>query len=200
MTAPIWILDEQWRELKPPAEVLVLGELPRAPEKILGVTRALCVTHAPRYQPDASGTKCNINTSDVIQILQAPLPHWYDFGDGRGRRELTANDTIDALRAGKFPGWSKIADADAVIAWVALGKPAVVTWRNMTPKRNSAGGVLTLNGVIQYRSGHINPVVPTPIGRGGVHVTGAGATCVEEVPLAFSFGQYVRDVEFWGHE
>lgn len=203
IATPPWILDDAWRPLNPPAEILLLGEMPRAPEKLLACTRALHVTVSRRYQPDASGTKCNINTSDVMQIMNAPLPHVFDLGDGRGSRELTANDTMDGLRALKFPGWSKIgtmASADAVIAWVATGKPAVAVWKNPQPRTDSRGRALTVNGRIVYRSGHINPVVPTPAGKGGVHVTGAGGHCVQECPIEFSFGQYTSQVEFYGHE
>jgi hypothetical protein len=200
---PAWVVADQAVVLKPPAEILLLGELPRAPEKILGATRALCVTTAKRYQADDAHTWCNVNTSDVMQILRAPLPHVYDLADGQGRRELRANDIVDGLRALKFPGWSKLgtmASAAAVVEWVAQGRPAVATWKNMTPKKDSAGRVLTVNGRVQYRSGHINPVVPTPKGSSGVHVTGAGAKCVQECPIVFSFGQYTGEVEFWGHE
>lgn len=206
---PAWIDANQGRELHPPAEVLKLGELPRAPEKLLAVTRALCVLTALRYQPvrgpdgTVSATFCNVNTSDAMQILRAPLPHVYDLGDGRGAVELTANDTIDGLQALKFAGWSMlgtVASSPAVVAWVAEGRPAVATWRNRTPKRDSAGRALTVNGRVQYRSGHINPVVPTPAGRSGVYVTGAGASCVQECPIQFSFGHFVSEVVFWGHE
>jgi hypothetical protein len=200
---PIWIVNDQAVPLNPPAEILKLGEMPRTPEKILAATRALCVTTAKRYQPDDNHTWCNVNTSDYCQIIRAPLPHVFDLQDGQGRRELRANDIVDGLRALKFQGWSKLgtlASAEAVVAWVAQGKPAVATWKNLTPKKDSAGRVLTVNGRIQYRSGHINPVVPTPAGKSGVHVTGAGAHCVQECPIEFSFGQYVREVEFWGHE
>jgi hypothetical protein len=102
----------------------------------------------------------------------------------------------------KFPGWSKlgtIASAAAVVEWVAQGRPAVATWKNTTPRVDSVGRVLTVNGRVQYRSGHINPVVPTPAGHGGVYVTGAGAHCVQECPIQFSFGSYVNAVEFWGY-
>lgn len=197
---PAWIVDDIGRELNQPAEVRVLGELPRAPEKILAVTRALCVLTAGRYQPDANGTKCNVNSSDAMAILRAPLPHRFDVGSGP--QWMSANDTIDALRALKFPGWSKLgtmASESAVIAWVGAGRPAVATWRNMSPKTDSKGRVLTVNGRVQYRSGHINPVVPTPAGHGGVYVTGAGSHCVQECPISFSFGHYTNEVEFWGY-
>jgi hypothetical protein len=200
MTAPAWIDPDYARELSPPAEIRALGEMPRAPEKIIAVTRALCVLTALRYQPDANGTKCNVNTSDVMQILRAPLPHRFDLG--RGPQWVSANDTVDGLRALKFPGWSKlgtIASARAVIEWVAMGRPAVATWKNTTPKRDDAQRPIVVGGVVQLRSGHINPVVPTPKGKTGVYVTGAGSHCVQECPIEFSFGQYTREVEFYGH-
>jgi hypothetical protein len=201
MTAPAWIDPDYSRELKPPAEILLLGEAPRAPEKILAVTRALCVLTALRYQPDANGTKCNINTSDAMQILRAPLPHRFDLG--HGPQWVSANDTVDGLRALKFAGWSKLgtlASARAVIEWVGSGRPTVATWKNTSPKKDATGRPITIGGVVQLRSGHINPVVPTPKGKIGVYVTGAGSHCVQECPIEFSFGQYVREVEFWGHQ
>jgi hypothetical protein len=208
MSGPLWIDPVQWRDLKPPAEVLKLGELPRAPEKILAATRALCVLTALRYQPvvDPKGrivsTWCNINTSDAMSILRAPLPHWYDLADGRGRREMQANDYWDGLRAMKFPGWSKLgtmASEKAVIEWVAQGHPAVAVWKNTTPRTDGAGRILVMNGRPVLKPGHINPVVPTPAGRGGVHVTGAGGKCVQECPIQFSFGHHTPEVEFYGH-
>lgn len=76
---PPWVLDDAWRDLTPPAYVLKLGALPRAPEKILSATVSICVTEAKRYQPDASGTKCNIALADLAQIVAAPIPHWFDL-------------------------------------------------------------------------------------------------------------------------
>lgn len=205
---PAWIVEDAWRDLHPPAEVLVLGELPRTPEKLLGLTRALCVPTAKRYQPvrDPNGvtisTECNIFAGDACQIARAPLPHWYDLGDGRGRREMTANDYVDGLRDLKFPGWSKlgtVASAAAVATWASEGKLAVAVWKNLTPRTDREGRVLTLNGRPVLRSGHITVIVPTPAGHGGVYTTGAGANCVQEVPLQFAFGHYVGEVEFFGH-
>lgn len=201
---PPWILDQPWLALTPPAEVLVLGELPRAPEKILAATRALHVTTARRYQPDIKGgTKCNVALSDGCQILNAPLPHVFDIGDGQGKRELRANDIVDGLRALAFPGWSKLgttASESAVVANAGMGKPTIATWRNWQLQRVAQGAVVTVNGRKTYRPGHVVFVVPTPAGQSGIYVTGAGAHCIEECPIAMAFGPYLSEVEFWSHE
>jgi hypothetical protein len=199
---PPWLLDQPWQALTPPAEVLVLGELPRAPEKYLRATRALHVTTSRRYQPDVSGTKCNVFLSDGCQLLNAPLPHVFDIGDGQGKRELRANDIIDGLRALAFPGWSKlgtVASEAAIIANANAGVPTIATWRNWQPSRTAQGAIVTLNGRTVYRPGHVVFVVPTPAGQHGIFVTGAGASCLQECPIAMAFGKYLPDVEFWSH-
>lgn len=184
MSAPAWVVDEQWRELKPPAEVLRLGEAPRAPEKLLAATRALQVKIAKRYQP-VTVTWCNIYLADVMQILRAPLPHWYDLQDGKGRREMRANDIVDGARARKFPGWESLgvlaSGQLAASNHAALGLPTFAAWKN------PSGG-----------PGHVTPVVPTPAGEHGVYVSGAGRQCVEECPIAQAFGKYTPEVEFFG--
>lgn len=206
MSAPVppWVLSDAWRPLNPPAEIRKLGEPPRSPEKLLAITRALCVTIALRYQPDASGTKCNILTSDVLDIMRAPIRHWYDpDGDGPApAHETTANEIVDNLHALKYPGWSKVgtvASSKAVVELASMGKPTIATWKNTTPRKDSAGRVLTQSGKVLYRPGHVVIVVPTPKGKTGVYVTGAGAHCIEECPIEFAFGQYLPEVEFFSH-
>jgi hypothetical protein len=199
---PLWLDVMAWHELHPPAEILLLGELPRAPEKLLGATRALCVMTAERYRPTVNGTLCNIFASDAFQILRAPLPHIADPADGFGRRELNVNDTFAGLHAGQFPGWSltgTIASASAVIALAAEGRPQFAIWRNPKPLLDQVTGKPLLDGFGRPRnhSGHISVVVPTPAGATGIYVTSAGARCVQECPIAQSFGPYVHDLEIW---
>lgn len=184
-----WIIDQQWTSLNPPAEVRALGSLPRSPEKLLAASRVLRVKLSRRYQP-TKVTWCNIYVSDVLDILDAPLPHWFD-PDGEGPLpafEERANMMADGLAAGDFPGWAPVGRMleastreQAVVNRAAAGLPTVAVWRN--PKG----------------TGHIVLVVPTPVGEHGIYVTGAGRVCVEQCPIAKAFGQYLPDVAFYGH-
>lgn len=212
MSAPVavppWILPDAWRSLTPPAIVLQLGEMPRAPEKLIAATRAVMVTVAPRYAPRPDGsTECNIALSDISQILNAPLPHVFDLGDGFGKRELRANDVVDGLRRSKFDGWqaagkgSSIGDSFAVITRASLGLPTVAVWKNLSVVKDAKGKPLCdAQGRIRYHSGHVVYVVPTPPGAVGVYVTGAGAKCVQECPIVQAFGDLLPQVEFYGHD
>jgi hypothetical protein len=181
---PVWVIDQQWKDLDPPAWVLAYGDAPRSPEKLLDATRSLQVKTSKRYAPTGV-TFCNIYLSDVMQILKAPVPHWYDLSDGRGRREMRANDIVDGMRAGKFPGWSSLgvlaSGQLAASNHAAVGLPAFAAWKN--PKG----------------PGHVTPVVPTPPGKTGVYVSGAGRQCVEECPLAQAYGPHTPEVEFFGY-
>jgi hypothetical protein len=204
MTAtPPWIYPEPWRVLEPPAIVLKLGDT-RSPENLLAAARSLDVLNAKRYR----GARCNIFTSDVTAILHAPIPHVADLDDGRGPRELQANDVVDGLRAGKIDGWQRIDEAlelvnegVPLVAWRAsLGLPTIAVWKNPNPRRAADGRIITHRGRILYRSGHVALVVPTPPGAAGVYVTSAGPKCVQECPIAKAFGLHVPEVEFYGHE
>lgn len=180
---PAWIVEDQWRPLSPPAEIRQLGDLPRSPERLLAATRALHVLTAKRYRPTPTQTWCNIFLADICGILRAPLPHWFDLGDGQSRRELKANDIVNGLRRRRFPGWSMVgtmASQLAVRNLAAVGLPVVAVWKNP-----GAG------------SGHVVIVVPTPEGKRGVYVTGAGRHCVQECPIAEAFGRYLDQVEFY---
>lgn len=168
---PIWVTPEQWKPLNPPAIVMKLGDM-RSPENLLAASRALKVTEARRYLPDEKRTWCNIYAADVCNILKAPLPHDWDLEDGLGRREMRANDIYDGLKKGKFPGWAMvgtIASESAILNLATVGVPQVAVWRN--PKG----------------PGHIVLIVPTPKGKTGIYVTGAGRKCVQECPLSAAF-------------
>jgi len=181
---PLWIVPEQWRELTPPAHVRALGD-ERSAANLLAASRSLFVLTAPRYQPDAKRTWCNIYLADLADILNAPIPHVFDLHDQQGKRELRANDIVDGLRRNVFPGWSRVIPAKLGTLTpperATQGLPTVATWRN--PKG----------------SGHVVFVVPTPPGKTGIYVTGAGRTCVDQCPIAQAFGSHVAEVEFWGH-
>lgn len=182
---PAWITEQQWKDLNPPAEVRQLGELPRSAEKLIAASLALMVKSAKRYAP-TKVTWCNIYAADVLQILGAPLPHWFDLGDGKGRREMTANLITQGLRDGKFPGWEALGVLAkgqlAAANRAALGIPTVAVWKNPTGS-----------------SGHIVLVVPTPAGKSGVYVTGAGRHCVESCRLVDAFDKYTPHVEFFSY-
>lgn len=208
---PPWILDDAWRDLTPPAIVLKLGST-RSPENLLAASRSLFVTTARRYQSDASGTKCNIYLSDVLQILAAPIPHRFDLGDRLGFRELRANDIVDGLRASKFDGWNSLESIYSGSGGVVIldniariraaqGLPTIAVWKNTAPMTDASGRILKdAFGRIRYHSGHVVLVVPSPPGKVGVYVTGAGMHCVDQCPIAQAFGPYLQHVEYFVHE
>lgn len=205
---PPWVVADLSVELTPPAHVRKLGDV-RSAENTLLITRALLgisdaqgdvwirravpdVVIPQRYRPEAVGTKCNIFSSDVMQLLKAPLPHWWWTNRAAPAQWMSANDMTQALRRDLYPGWSRIEpsrlDTPSIPERAALGMPTVATWFN--PGKRKDGTSLP---------GHIVVVVPTPAGRSGIYVTGAGRTCVDQCPLAQAFGSHVSEVEFWGH-
>lgn len=175
---PIWISPNQGSLLNPPAEVLKLGDT-RSADNLRAAALALRFTEAKRYQPSTIEgvghvTWCNIATADFCQIVKAPLPHVFDLQDGKGKREMRANDIYDGLTANKFPGWTKtgtIASALAVRNLAQCGVPQVAVWRNANGK-----------------PGHITPVIPSPDGDSRVWVAGAGAHCSNGCPIEQQFG------------
>lgn len=175
-----WILADQSKPLNPPPEVRALGDI-RSADNLLAASRALLVTLAKRYRPTVY-TWCNVFLADVLAILRAPLPHVFDLGDGHGLRELRANDIVDGLRAGKFPGWSAVLSRLEPSNRAALGLVTIAVWKNTTP-----GG-----------HGHVALVVPTPAGKSGIYVTAAGRTCADQCPIGNQFG--TLPVEFYGYE
>ncbi len=175
---PAWVVPEQWKRLKPPASVLARG-LVRTPEALLETSKILCVRDAKRYQPPGDGrTWCNIYLADVCDLLGAPMPHVFDLGDGKGKRELRANDIVDGLRAAAFPGWEP---TKRPATQASLGIPTVGVWKNPNPAH----------------SGHVVLVSVTGAGLTGVFVTGAGRKCVEGAPIRNAFGSYTPAVEFF---
>lgn len=184
---PAWVIEQQWKALDPPAEIRALGDQ-RSASNLLAATRALTVLEAKRYRPQTFPqrvTWCNIFAADACGILKAPLPHLFD-PDGSGplpEKEMRANDIAETLSKNGFPGWQltgTVASSLAVSNAAAVGLVSVGVWRN------PAGG-----------PGHIVVVVPAPVNRTGVFVTGAGGRCVEECPIADAFGSKVQEVKFY---
>lgn len=176
---PIWVDANQGRVLNPPAEVMKIGDS-RSAEALQAAADALHVTEAKRYAP-AGVTFCNIFAADWCQILKAPLPHVFDLSDGKGARELRANDIFDGLKGQKFPGWSvtgSVASSLAVRNLAAVGIPQVAVWKN------------PING----HPGHIVGVIKSRDDR--VWVVGAGAHCSNGCPIEDQFGPYLKDVLF----
>jgi len=183
-----------------------LGELPRAPEKLLLASRSLRVTDAKRYRPLPAATWCNIYLADVCDILQAPIPHLFD-PDGAGpipEMELRANHIVDGLRAKRFNGWFKIGTMASISAAITLaneGHPVVATWANPNPVKDAKGKQKRdRNGLPVFHAGHVVLLVPTPEGKRGAFATGAGRRCVEQCPIAEAFGLVLSQVELWHHE
>lgn len=186
MSVPTWIDPRQYMELRPPADLLETGKL-RTRLAIKLVAGSLMVSTAKRYASfrNAAGilvTWCNVYLADVLAILGCPIPHWFDLGDGRGKREMRANDIVIGLRAGRFDGWSSLGNETEAVAWAGAGKPAVAVWLN--PKG----------------PGHVGLVVATPEGQHGAWIYAAGKTCVEDCAIDKSFGSHTNEVEFYGHD
>lgn len=184
---PAWIVPEQWRELKPPPEVLDLSKGPRSAEKLLEISEALCVTRAARYRPEGRKTWCNIYLADVCALLRAPLPHVFDLRDGKGERELRANDIAWGLEQKRFPKWQAIgtvASTGSICALAEEGRPVVAVWHS---------GDSDLPG-------HVVLCVPALPGRGGIYVTGAGRNAIERQPISWAFsGATLPKVQFYTH-
>lgn len=190
---PVWIVSEQWRPLNPPAEVRVLGAS-RSTANLLAATQALKVREARRYQPGGGVTWCNIYLADVLDILAAGIPHLWNG------HELRANDIVDGLRAGTFPGWSRVADGLSAANRAATGLPTIAVWKNVLRGPDGKPVIGKDGKEIPKGPGHVMIVVPAPPGTSGVHVTGAGEACHEQCPLAAGFGSYAYQVEFYGHD
>lgn len=187
---PIWVNPNQGVVLNPPAEVMRLGDQ-RSAENLIAAALALHVEEAKRYQPTVV-TFCNIFAADWCQILKAPLPHVFDLGDGKGKREVRANDLFDALSAkpSKFPGWTEtgtIASALAVKNLAAVGIPQVAIWKNPIPGH----------------PGHIVGIIPKPPGKidkpgfSGIWCAAAGAHCSNGCPIEEQYGHLLNSTKFF---
>lgn len=207
MTAPAWINPDQRFALNPPAEVYKLGELPRAPDKLLAIAAALHFPDADRYRPGTGGgrTWCNLATIDFMAIARRPIPRM-----ARGAY-LRANDLADMLEAGQISGWratGTIASAPAVIALANAGIPQIAVWKNPTPELDSDGQpIYDAQGKPVLQAGHVMPVVPGPALKvalpaqlSGVFVSGAGAICVHKVPIERCFGRHTSEVKFYASD
>ncbi len=183
MAAPAWVVPQQWKPLKPPADVMALGKV-RSGANLLAATNALCVKEAARYAATAV-TWCNIYFADALDILGAPIPHMFD-PDGDGplpSEELRANRIVELLRAKKFDGYYKVDSNPLILAnRAACGLPTVAVWFNKSGP------------------GHVVLIVPTPTGKSGVYVTGAGRNNLQQEPIAKAFGSFLPNVEFFGHD
>lgn len=181
MPVPAWINPKQWVPLKPPPDVLAYGKV-RSRYNLLMATNALCVRDAERYRASAV-TWCNIYFADALQILGTPIPHMFD-PDGDGplpAEELRANRIVELLRAGKVPGYRRVDSNPLILAnRAACGLPTVpVAFNKKGP-------------------GHVMLIVPTPEGKSGVYVTGAGRSNLQQEPIAKGFGSLLPHVEFFG--
>lgn len=204
---PPWIVDDLSAVLDPPAIIARLAyEVPHSGVKTLFITRTLLGPHAagyvsgrvpadlipPRYQPHDNGTRCNLFVSDVAQLHGTPLPHRWFTDIGSAKQWMSANDMNVALKRNLYPGWSRVEPSRLgeldIVERTALGLPTVASWFNHSKRPDGSPA-----------SGHIVWVVPTPPGRAGIYVTGAGRTCVEQCPIAQAFGSHVGEVEFYGH-
>lgn len=179
--APSWVVPEAWKPLTPPPEVMALGAT-RSPENLRAAGDAICVKVAARYQPRDGMTFCNIAASDICQILAAPLPHIV------AGKERTINVTIDSLRKGLEPGWSRVPASQGLDSMLhasnlaQVGCPVIAVWPN------PAG------------HGHIVVLMPRKPGQTtGINCTGAGRTCLEQQDISLAFGSLIRTVEFYTH-
>lgn len=191
---PVWINPNQGVELKPPADVMKLGDK-RSAENLTLIAKTLCYSTAKRYAPNTV-TYCNIATSDFCQIAKAPLPHLFD-PDGAGPKpphEMRANMMYTELNnptseyGKKWTKTGTVASALAVKNLAQVGIPQVAVWFNPT------GG-----------PGHIMPIIPKPAGKVdkpgacGIWVAGAGRHCTDGCPIEDQFGKYLKDTLFFAY-
>ena len=154
----------------------------RSPEQLWQIVQQFDVANTARYRPrdyDGDGrreTFCNVFLNDVTRALGCEIPRRIES------KWMTANDQIDWLRAhGGSAGWIERKHNDsALLAAVASGAPAVVTWRALTG------------------SGHVALIVPTPPNKTGRFVAQAGVICSPALPLKLAFGK--REVQYFTHE
>jgi hypothetical protein len=164
----------QWKPFKfgdipirrPPGTPLYLAER----DAIIAQFR---VGDAPRYQPRDRMTFCNIFMSDVTLALGCEIPHMHNGV------ELTVNRTVRELRAGAFPGWTRVSTP-------FTGGVTLVTWFN------PSGG-----------PGHVAVVVGAPLPVRPIQDVGvaqAGAICGWfKLSQVFS-PRKLLDVEYWHHD
>ena len=153
----------------------------RSPHVLRAVVAQFDVLHNPRYRRTSSATWCNIFSWDVTRALCAEIPHWIiDPTLPAGRRELTANGTLDWLELiGPDAGWREFDARDAAEAGKD-GHPTVAIWRNPTG-----------------RSGHIAVLLP---GHGDeIRIAQAGARNLYDAPLRDGFGA-VQPIRFFSHQ
>jgi hypothetical protein len=208
MIVPSWIVADPARRLIFPLGVRLLGKLPRSSTKLQSALEALFVTQATRYAPNHLGldeTWCNLFVSDFLDLYcDEAIPHFFDPGDGKGKRYITANDMFDLLSRGhlsEFFEVGSVASASAVNALVAEGRCVVAVWKNEQPKKDSQGRALIVNGHVQLKPGHVaicaRRAKDARESKFGIYVTGAGGKCVQGQPLEASFGAAAADVRFY---
>lgn len=180
---PTWVNPKQWKSLTPPPEVMALGAV-RSADNLLKMAASLDVLNAERYRATAV-TWCNIYLADFCHIANAPIPHLFD-PDGDGPlpfEELRANRIVELLRAKKFGGFYSVE-----------GNPLTIANR-------SAMGLITVAVAFNSKGpGHVMAVVPTPAGKTGVYVSGAGRNNLHQEPIAKGFGSLLKGVEYFGHD
>lgn len=202
---PSWIVADPARRLIFPLGVRTLGKLPRSSTKLQAALEALFVTVAERYRPNQLGTWCNLFVSDFLGLYcDEAIPHFFDPGDGKGKRYITANDMFDLLSSGRlseFFGVGSVSSASAVNALVAEGRCVVAVWKNEQPKKDSQGRALIVNGHVQLKPGHVaicaRRAKDARESKFGIYVTGAGGKCVQGAALEDSFGGHAADVRFY---
>lgn len=183
---PLWINPNQGADLKPPPEVMKLGDT-RSAENLFLISKALGYSTSKRYQP-TDVTFCNIATSDFCQIAKAPMPHWWN---GKEMRANMMYDELNKPASTYAPKWTKtgtVASALAVKNLAKVGIPQVAVWKN------PSGG-----------PGHIMPIIDKPAGKSdkpgacGIWVVGAGRHCTDGCPIEDQFGKYLKDTLFFAY-
>lgn len=138
-----------WKSIKPPS-----GDLPAHPGKLRMVVDELDVEHAPRYQPTASATFCNIFVSDVLQAMGLQPGHWCDADgepadDGQpDTYEMNANRMARWFKLhGPRNGWEE-AERGVASDAAARGHVVVVVWDSQHMRKPGHIAVMLPEGTI----------------------------------------------------
>lgn len=153
------------------------------------VMKQFDVENNSRYTPGDGKTWCNIYAWDVTKAMGCEIPHYVnsDSGAPMSQQEALANPGTyleqncdrhyDWLAEhGTQYGWREIT-ADQAVQSAALGKPAVAVTR-----------------------GHIAMIAPNNAGDEGVHISQAGASNKNYIPISNGFGSQTGGLKYYAHD
>lgn len=138
-----------WKSILPPS-----ARLPKSLVKLRCVIDELDVEHAPRYQPTATATYCNIFVSDVLQAMELQPQHWCDINgepaeDGDPSAfEMNANRMARWFKLhGPRNGWEEAEQREAIDA-ASRGHVVVAVWDSKVVNKPGHVAIVLPEGTI----------------------------------------------------